>query len=563
MSYFIIGSNYQLADTSFSSKVAFSADKMTQLHHDLLINNLADCALIISTCNRSEVFIYKRKVDNLEHWINSIQQAIINIHQLETSDLAKFYQKLNQEACLHLFKVACGLDSLVLGEPQITGQIKDAMNFTEQFYASGNLKIPAEFYKLIDEVFACAKEVRTHTAIGKYAVSIAYMACKIARSVLPVNAAKQPIVLIGASQTNLLLARHLLRNNLNNLIIVNRSFANAQNFVHELGTGQAYTLEQLPAVLEQSSLVFSSTSAQDFIVTNKLMQEVQAKRNYQDCLLFDLAIPNDIDPAVVNIQGVKLFNRDNLQHMVEENKQKRSSAIDDSLPIIYRYLERYSAHNRILQGNDIIVEYRNAINQHRKNLVEEAKHALGKGEDIEQVLENLSISLTNKILHTPTLMLSSLIKNGQTCQLADLSTYLDRRDKDTIQEVITDTLNKDIFKQTCCKDKSVQFSDCKIRNQSTPLTYHNAKSTIPVNSIKATGDTSKCPFHQQAYAQQKDLATQNFDKTKGVFIPLDYQMLENQLLNDLVQIIEQKSEATDEYNEDLGIGLVKFKKKRI
>lgn len=464
MSYYILGSNYELANTDFSSKVSFDTSKKNFLTKILLNNNLADSCIIVSTCNRSEVFVYKKDVQNLGSWTENIREIVFKLHNLDSiQDLKHFYQKINQEACFHLFKVACGLDSLVLGEPQITGQIKDAMSFTENYFKEHNLKIPAEFSKLINETYACAKEVRTRTSIGKYAVSIAYMACKIARTLFT-NFENQSILLIGASQTNLLLARHLIRNGITDLKVVNRTFQNAQNFIAELNCGTAHKIEQLPELLENSALVFSSTSSPNYIITYDLLDSI-LKNSSRKILLFDLAIPSDIEPRVRELSQASLYNRDDLQSLVDINKQKRVNAIQDSLPIIYKYLKSYQEQNRILQGNEIIVEYRNSVHQHRVNLVNEAKQAITRGEDPLTIIENLSLSLTNKILHTPTLMLSSFIKNGQTCQLNEIHTYLDRDDKEFMQEVIDNTLSKEIFKNSCCQDDGTGSFNCKTSPQ--------------------------------------------------------------------------------------------------
>lgn len=529
MSYFIIGSNYELADTSFSSKVAFSNEKMTQLHHELLAHGLADCALIISTCNRSEVFVYKRSVTNVSEWSAQISNAVLKIHNLRYIDLNKFYAKADLEAIKHLFKVACGLDSLILGEPQITGQIKDAMTFTEKFYQTGGIKVPSEFHRLIDETFACAKEVRTKTTIGKYAVSIAYMACQIARRELPKDTATK-IVLVGASQTNLLLARHLVRNGLTDINIVNRSLDNAKNFVEELGAGSYYSLNDLKEVLTGSALVFSSTSSDSFILDYDLINACQQANGYKTCLYFDLAIPNDIDPAIKNISGVRLFNRDNLQHMVEENKHKRVLAVDDSLPIINKYINRYQEQNRILQGNDIIVEYRNLVNQHRVNLLNEAKNALQRGEDLESVLETFSTTLTNKILHTPTLIMASFIKNGQTCELNTIQDFIDRNDRESFSEVLEDTLNKDIFKNRCCKE-GTNSPCCNL-------------SPVKVDNFVDMFSTNKCPFQNH-----QDLSLH------GLVVPMDVDYYANQELNQLVQVC-------DDHLVESQVGKVIFKEKK-
>ncbi|RIY33732.1 glutamyl-tRNA reductase [Psittacicella hinzii] len=542
MSYFIIGSNYELADTSFSSKVAFSNEKMTQLHHELLAYGLADCALIISTCNRSEVLVYKKETNNLDEWTDAITKLVLAIHQLDTSYLDKFYLKAELDAISHLFRVACGLDSLVLGEPQITGQIKDAMAFTEQFYQVGKIRIPSEFYKLIDETFACAKEVRTKTSIGKYAVSIAYMACKIARNELPSSTQKNKILLVGASQTNLLLARHLVRNGLTNIVVINRSLENAKKFTESLGVGEYYGLESLTQALEDVSLVFSSTSSNNFILDYDLVENSQAKKGYQTTLFFDLAIPNDINPTITEIAGVKLYNRDNLQLMVEGNKNKRSLAVYDSLPIINKYLRRYLEQNRILQGNDIIVKYRESIHNHRQQLLNEAKHAISRGEDIDQVLENLTTSLTNKVLHTPTLILSSFIRHGQTCELSSIQDFIDRSDRESFGEIIEETLNKEVFKNTCCKGD--QFKGSCIKN--TTLIKQSHLKSILQSDTQTKKDISKYPFHSQA-TEDKDL--------KGLVVPMDFDNSVNQEFNMLVKFC-------NENNYDNAVGIVEFKNKK-
>lgn len=459
MAYFLIGSNHELADTSFSSKVAFTPSKLTLVHNELVARGLGDCALVLSTCNRSEVFVYKRQVEDLAAWQSSIEQLILQLHNLEQEHLRLFYQKLNFDACLHLFKVASGLDSLVLGEPQITGQIKDALTYTEQFYAAQQLRIPPEFHKLLAETFACAKEIRSQTSIGKHAVSLAYMACKIAREHFADF--QSQILLVGASQTNLLLARHLLRQGFTDLVVANRSEDNAKAFLTQLdlplvkadGTPRYLSLEpqDLAKALTNSDLAFSSTSAPAYVLTTQLLTQVQQARQERNLLLFDLAIPNDIEPSCQALQGVLLFNRDNLQDLVNANKRKRLSAAKEANPILAKYLEKYKQQTRVLQGNDIIVEYRRAIHAHRQQLLDEALQALAKGAKAEEVLTNFSQTLTNKILHTPTLILSSFIKQGQQCALTSIHTYLDRNDRESLQEVVEQTLEKEAFKNSCCK----------------------------------------------------------------------------------------------------------------
>lgn len=504
MTYFLIGSNHELADSEFSGKVAFSNEKMQHLHKQLLDLGLVDAAIIISTCNRSEVLVFKRDVSDQQAWSREITNLVLNNHQLTQDDLSHFYLKLGFEACYHLLKVACGLDSLVLGESQITSQIKNAMLFTEKFYEDYGVPIASEFYRLIDETFTCAKEVRTKTELGRYSVSIAYMACKIARELLT-DFSNQQILLVGASQTNLLLARHLVTNHVTNFAVVNRSRANGQKFIDELGIGKVYSLDELPELLKQSTLIFSSTSANDYIITKEMLEESQATNHHRNVILFDLAIPNDIDPAARTIAGVNLYNRDDLQTLVNQNKEKRVNAIQDSLPILNKYIHRLKEQNRILQGNNIIIEYRDAIHQQRQRLVEEALQSLHKGTPAETVIENLAWSLTNKILHTPTLMLSSMIKNGQRCELKNIHEVIDRKEREKFQEIVEDTLEKDIFKNSCCRGDN-QIC-CKEENQTDDLGFNEPRIFASYHGeIKdLSSDIKGCPFHNPQLAQNINL----------------------------------------------------------
>ena len=389
--------------------------------------SLGQSAVILSTCNRTEIYLHNKTIppEQSAQWHDECVAWFAQIHQLDILELQScLYLHKNQQAAEHLMRVACGLDSLILGEPQILGQVKQAYQISEDYYHdTQHTAVSSELSRLFQKTFAAAKRVRTETHIGESAVSVAYAATTLARQIYE-SLAELNVLLIGAGETIELVARHLLRHGVKKLIISNRTLSRANELVTKLETSiptEVLGLEQLQLGLNQADLVISSTGSPDVLVTQAMVKVAQKARRYKPMLMIDIAVPRDVDESVAKLDSVYHYTVDDLNHIIQQNMSEREKASEQAQGIIDEECQDFFAWLKVHQSSDLIRDYRQNAEAIRQDLLEKALASLAQGESADKILQELSLKLTNKLLHAPTQAMQAMAKQGDSKGLRHFS----------------------------------------------------------------------------------------------------------------------------------------------
>ncbi|WP_101774823.1 glutamyl-tRNA reductase [Pasteurella oralis] len=429
MTILVLGVNHKTASVAVREKVAFSDEKRVDALQLIQRHKLANSAVILSTCNRTEVYLHNKHIapQQAQNWTHNCIQWFADIHQLPLNELANcIYSQQNQQAALHLMHVACGLDSLILGEPQILGQVKQAYQISEQYYQQLAQPLSSELSRLFQKTFSTAKRVRTETNIGGSAVSVAYAACNLARQIFE-SLRQLNVLLVGAGETIELACRHLLRHGVKNIMIANRTLARAQQLVEKLDSTdniQILSLSELQDGLNQADIVISSTGSPNILINQEMVKLAQKARCYLPMLLVDIAVPRDIEESVGQLESIYHYTVDDLQHIIQRNLTERQKAAEQAKSIIQQECEDFFEWLKVHQFSNLIRSYRDNAEDIRQQLLEKSLTALAQGEDAEAVLQELSHKLTNKLLHSPTQVMSSMVKTGNANGLALFSSTL-------------------------------------------------------------------------------------------------------------------------------------------
>ena len=417
MTLLVLGINHKTASVSVREKVAFSNEKRELALQQIYRQNLAEGAVILSTCNRTEVYFHHRQISpqECEKWLHNAAQWFADIHQLSLAELnPSIYTYQNQQAANHLMRVACGLDSLILGEPQILGQVKQAFQITEDYYQSANLPLSTELSRLFQKTFSTAKRVRTETNIGESAVSVAYAACSLARQIFE-SLRNLNILLVGAGETIELVSRHLLRHGVKKLMIANRTRERAVQLVEKLATEtqiDVFGLDELQYALHQADIVISSTGSPNVLITQDMVKQSQKVRHYAPILLVDIAVPRDIDETVAELDSVYHYTVDNLQDIIQRNLNQRELASEQAQEIISQECHDFFEWLKVHQFSNLIKYYRQDAERIRQELLEKAQLSLQNGELAEDILQELSYKLMNKLIHVPTQTMQAMMKSS-------------------------------------------------------------------------------------------------------------------------------------------------------
>ena len=407
MSLLAIGINHNTASVELREKVAFGPEKLPQALQQLTKNQLVNGSVIVSTCNRTEVYcdVKPSGKSKVIDWLSQFHQ--VGPEELKPS----LYVHEEQAAIRHLMRVACGLDSLVLGEPQILGQVKQA------FADSRNEKaVNAVMEKLFQKTFSVAKRVRTDTDIGGNAVSVAYAACTLARHIFE-SLQQSTVLLVGAGETIELVAKHLAGHGCTKIIVANRTRERALSLAEEFGA-EVISLPEIPDHLARADIVISSTASPLPIIGKGMVESALKKRRYQPMLLIDIAVPRDIESQVGELDDAYLYTVDDLQSIVDSNMEQRKVEAIQAEAIVSEESAIFMSWLRSLQCVDSIRDYRNSANDIRQELLARSIQALQAGGDPESVLAELSNKLTNRLIHNPTRALQSAAEQGEPTKLA-------------------------------------------------------------------------------------------------------------------------------------------------
>ena len=408
MSLFVLGINHQTAPVSLRERVAFSGDAIPAALDALRgLPSVHEVALL-STCNRTELYaIADDDAVALADWLAT--------HPDDAGDLhAYLYRHADADAVRHLFRVATGLDSLVLGEPQILGQVKDAWATARASGSLGN-----QLDRLFQQAFATAKRARTDTRIGANPVSVASTAVRLAQESFA-RLDDSTVLLIGAGETIELAARHLVQAKTKRLLIANRTLAHAQDLATRHG-GYALALTELDRHLAEADVVISATAARDPILHKAQVAAALASRRHRPMLLLDLAVPRDIASDVAELKDIFLYTVDDLERAIEDNRRSRREAANEAEAIVElqvaRFVETVGASTR----TEPLKRLRAHGEAAKSEALAKAKQQLASGEDPDAVLDFLAHTLTNKLLHAPTIALreAALSGNAELARAAD------------------------------------------------------------------------------------------------------------------------------------------------
>lgn len=349
--------------------------------------------VILSTCNRVE--LYSRLI-HLTHGPARLRQFLSDYHGIPLAVFGPYLYTYHDEAALHhLFRVASGLDSLVVGEPQIMAQVKEAFAAARRANASGPI-----FNQLFERAFAIAKRVRTETRIGEHAVSVSYAAVELAKTIFQDLEAKT-VLIIGAGEMSELTARHLMSHGVKQLLVANRTLERAEDLASRL-RGQAVPLAELPGYLNRADIVVSSTGSANYVIHRADVQSAMKLRKNRPMFFIDIAVPRNIDPLVNNLDNVYVYDIDDLQHVVEENLRERQREAAVGETIIAREVEqvrRWLGEQEVVPA---VIRLRSKAETIRDQELAKLFSRLGHLSEAEKTaIEAMASAIINKLLHAP------------------------------------------------------------------------------------------------------------------------------------------------------------------
>jgi glutamyl-tRNA reductase len=389
MPFNILGINHKTAPVALREKVAFSEDRLVAALRALRQENGITEVVILSTCNRTEVYwTGLASGAELSQWLER--------HHGNNLDLASsLYIHQESRAVEHAFSVASGLDSMVLGEAQILGQLKDAYRVAAELGSTGPV-----LNKLFQAAFSAAKRVRSETRIGANAVSLAGATVSLARRVYS-NLGAHTTLMIGAGEMNGLTARHFVSAGVKRLVVANRTLSRAQTLAAELH-GHAVSLDDLDKELAEADIVIACTASPTALVTKRAAETAIRARRRRPIFMVDMGVPRNIEPEVAELEDVYLFSIDDLQQLVDENLQQRELAADGAKLLIDEEVARFLAESRVQDAGPAIRLMREQAETIRRQTLEQARRMLGAGRPHEEVIEYLANTLMNRLLHGPT-----------------------------------------------------------------------------------------------------------------------------------------------------------------
>lgn len=400
MSLLAFGINHKTAPVDIRERVAFDPGRLTDALKDLVSSAKIQDAAIVSTCNRTELYCDS----GLESGQGKPDDNIVidwfrEYHKLEKRDIEPYiFLHPDQEAVRHMLRVASGLDSLVLGEPQILGQIKDAYAAATNAGTMGGL-----LDRLFQHTFSVAKQVRTDTAIGASAVSVAFAAVSLSKQIFD-SFDQRTALLIGAGETIELAARHLHQSGIGRMIIANRTVENAHTLAQEFGA-YAISLTEISDHLAEADIVISSTASPLPILGKGSVESALKKRKHQPMLMVDIAVPRDIEPEVNDLDDVYLYTVDDLQDIIQEGLRSRQEAAQQAEEIIDTEVSHFMHWLQSLNAVSTIRALRENAESQRDVELERAMRLLQSGKSAEQVMAEMANRLTNKLIHTPSVQL--------------------------------------------------------------------------------------------------------------------------------------------------------------
>ncbi|MBC7984635.1 MAG: glutamyl-tRNA reductase [Candidatus Obscuribacterales bacterium] len=412
----VLGINHRTAPVEIREQVVFADTELPGALRELGSVPGVREAAIVSTCNRTEVYCYA------DDAAAPLSEWLLRWHELERQHVGEsLYRLEDARAVAHLFGVAAGLDSMILGEPQILGQLKTAYRAAQDCNSTG-----PHLNRLFQAAFSVAKRIRTDTQIGANSVSVAAAAVNLAKTVFE-RFEDHTAMLVGAGETIQLAARHLASNGVKRMIIANRSLDNAQLLAQEF-SGYAITLDALAAHLPEADIVISSTASPQPVITYDAVKAALRARKRRPIFMVDIAVPRDIEAKVAELEDIYLFTIDDLQTVVSENLATRRAAATDANQLIAHEVELFAQQLKTLDAVPTIRQLREQAEQVRAQTLKQAEHMLASGRDAKDVLEFLASTLTNRLTHGPSHRLRVAAEHGEADLIKAASELFELKD---------------------------------------------------------------------------------------------------------------------------------------
>jgi glutamyl-tRNA reductase len=406
MNIVVVGLSHKTATVEVREKLAFSPTQMEKPLNALVgLDGIIE-GVIVSTCNRVEIYVTTRDIAG---GIARVKRFLADYHNFPLETLENHIYSLHgEDAIRHVFRVASSLDSMVVGEPQILGQIKTSYGYAAEYKSSGII-----LNRFLHKAFSVAKRVRTETKIASSAVSVAFAAVELARKIFN-DLSDKTVMLIGAGEMCELAAKHFLNNGVRGLMVTNRTFERAERLAEEFD-GKAVRFDDLFDQLHKADIVLSSTGAPHTIIGAGDLEEVMRRRRQKPMFFIDIAIPRDIDPAVNNVENVYLFTVDDLQEVVASNLQQRKEEANKAEAIVNEEIGQFFKWLSSLEVTPTIVALRNKFDEIRRS---ELEKTLAGWKDMppdgQKRLEALTNAIMNKLLHPPTALIKQAGQGGRT-----------------------------------------------------------------------------------------------------------------------------------------------------
>lgn len=422
MSIVVVGLNHKTAPVEVREKLSFPEATVSEALRKLMSYDGIKESLILSTCNRVEIYA---SVDDSAKGADRIKKFISDYHGLSPDVLENsLYIHPDAQGARHVFRVASSLDSLVVGEPQILGQLKDAFDIALKTKTTSTV-----LNKLLKKAISVAKRVRTETRLAEGAVNISFAAVELARKIFG-SLQEKTVMLLGAGEMAELAARHLLNNGVATIMVANRTFERAVELANEF-KGSAVRFEDFPAEMVMADILICSTGAPNYVVKHDMTAKVMKERRHKPIFMIDISVPRNIDPGVDKIDNVYLYNVDDLQGVVDTNVQERQQEAAKAEEIVSQEVETYLQWERSLDAVPTIVDLREKVEDIRKRELEKTLCQLnGISDDHKRAVEILSQAIVNKILHAPLVVLKQAASSADGGEVISIARKIFNLDKE-------------------------------------------------------------------------------------------------------------------------------------
>jgi glutamyl-tRNA reductase len=399
MSIFMYGLSHKTATLATREQFVIASEALSSVLKAMHKHHNVSEVLVLSTCNRLEIYAVDVVSQACLDWLSDYFS--LSFEKLEP--LLYFYE--DEAVITHLLKVACGVDSMIVGEPQILGQLKTAYAAATQARTIGK-----QLGHLFPFVFEATKKIRNETFINQYPVSVAYAAISLAKNTVP-QWKEKTVLLIGAGNTIELIAQYLFDHKVSNMIFANRTRERSDTLAEKFGA-RSITIREIPAMMPEVDLVFTSTASQLPILGKGLIERIVKQDEGKSLFMVDLAVPRDIEPEVAELKNVSLYNIDDLENTIQENQSDRLLAADKARELISAEVINFKKWQNSLESVPLICAYRDRAEAIRSELMKKALEDLAKGQAAFEVIQDLTRQLTNKLMHEPTVKLREAAYEG-------------------------------------------------------------------------------------------------------------------------------------------------------